>query len=377
MDQSLFEKLKEARHHLHKHPELSGKERKTSEYLKEQVKLTRPDEIISFRNYGFVAHYKRGSGKKILVRADFDALPIAEVNEFEYQSIVHNVSHKCGHDGHASILLGLCYLLKSENLKGDVYALFQPAEENGQGAVQMLERRKFSKIKADFALALHNLPGFPLHEVLCKSGTFTAAAKSLVLTFKGMTSHAAEPEKGKNPAVAMAEVTMAFAKKNHPDVEAEDFQLVTPIYTTMGEKSYGVSAGYGELHFTLRAWKNDRMEALESELVKIAKSIGERHEIQLEIDWCETFQANENDEQVVKAIREASDLLDMHYKRRDYPFKWGEDFGAFTRSIPGAMFGIGSGKDMPALHNPDYDFPDELLKTAPKLFLEIIKNLQA
>jgi amidohydrolase len=377
MHDSLFFELQEIRHCLHQNPELSGKERKTSEFLKEEVRKTNPDEIYSFKNYGFVAHYKRGAGKKVLVRADFDALPIIEVNDFEYKSKVHNVSHKCGHDGHAAILVGLCHLIKDVDLTGDVFALFQPAEETGQGAMGMLQRRKFSKINADYAVALHNLPGFPMNQVLCKPGTFTAAANSLILTFKGMTSHAAEPESGKNPALAMAEVTTAFAQKNHADVSDDSFQLVTPIYTTMGERSYGVSAGYGELHFTLRAWKNEVMEKLEEELVLIANQVADKHQIDLEVEWTETFHANDNEGQVVEAIKKASANQGMQYQEREFPFKWGEDFGAFTKNIPGAMFGLGSGENMPALHNPDYDFPDELLRTAPPLFLEIVKNLQA
>lgn len=376
MDQELLNHLISVRRHLHQNPELSGFEKETSRFLLNEVLKTNPDEVITFKNMGFVARYKGGTSSKIMVRADFDALPIREIGNKSYISKIENISHMCGHDGHATILLGLAHHLKNNKLKGDVFLLFQPAEETGQGAQGVINDVNFKLIQPDFSLALHNLPGYPLHQVISREGTFSAAANSMIIKFHGKTSHAAQPEEGMNPALAMAEITSRFHQLNISDKSNPKFRIVTPIYTEMGEKSYGVSAGYGELHFTLRAWKNDIISAFEKELTETAKSIADLHNIPIDIEWKEKFYSNQNDRKVVEAVKKSASALNLDYLEKETPFKWGEDFGLFTEKFHGAMFGLGSGEGCPALHNPDYDFPDELIETGVNVFYETIDFLQ-
>lgn len=367
------------RRYLHQHPEVSCEERETSAHLKQKLKEDcPPDELIEFSQFGLAAIYRgKEAGKTVMIRGDFDALPIAEENTFEHKSLKEGVSHKCGHDGHAAILYALARTLHRGGLnKGTAILLFQPAEENGEGAKGMINDPNFAKLEPDFVVALHNLPGYPKHTIVWKKGTFTAAANSLIVKLKGKTSHAAEPEAGINPALAMAQITEALLELNNPDLESDDFQIATPIYTSMGEKSYGVSAGYGELHFTLRAWTNEVMKAFEQQCEQLAKEIGKRHHLSVDTEWTQHFFANENNELIIDGVKQVAEASNYSLEERKTPFKWGEDFGIFTDKFPGAMFGLGAGEDSPALHNPDYDFPDEILKTGADMFYQLINQLQ-
>jgi len=376
---NIIDEAKSLRKYLHQHPELSCFEENTSRHLIERLKSEcTPDELIVFKHYGVAAIFKGDKpGKSVLIRGDFDALPIQEINDFAHKSLTQGVSHKCGHDGHASILYALARYLSLERLeRGEAILLFQPAEENGEGAKGIINDPLFDSLKPDYAVALHNLPGYDLHKVVWRSGTFTAAANSIIIKLTGKTSHAAEPEFGINPALAMAEITQLILDQNQPDLDADDFRIATPIYTTMGDQAYGVSAGYGELHFTLRAWDNQVMRDHEKKCEDIARQVAGAHDLKIEIEWTQSFFANFNDERVIAAIKDAAAAGGYETEQRATPFKWGEDFGIFTEQFPGAMFGIGSGKNCPALHNPDYDFPDELIETGMIIFKEIISQLQ-
>jgi len=365
------------RKELHQYPELSGKENKTKQKILLFTKQFQADKIIEVGKTGIILYYKGNvnSDKAILIRAELDALPIQEINDFAHASKIPNVSHKCGHDGHSVILCRLAYLLQEHREDyANVYLLFQPAEENGKGAKEVYEDPKFKNIALDTVIALHNIPGFPLHQVLLKRGAMTPAVRSMIIKFKGKTSHAAEPELGNNPAKAMAEFMLFALNQSNNDTKKEDFFLVTPVYTEMGEKSYGVSAGYGEVHITIRTWETallyEKSEFLSLEVAKIAK----QNNLDVAISWTEEFEANKNDEKIIDLVEDAAKELKMSSTYLKEPRKWGEDFGLFTNHFQGAMFGIGSGLEQAALHNPDYDFPDEIIESASNLFLEIIKN---
>ncbi len=367
--------LKDVRRYLHQNPELSTEEEQTQAFLKAKLKRIGIDQIEQVGGTGLAVKFKgEKSGNHILLRADMDALPIQEINDFEYASKVNGVSHKCGHDGHTTILLGVADKLQKEGIeRGEVCLVFQPAEENGKGAKAILEDENFN-FRADRAFALHNLPGYPLHKIVCRKGSFTAAAKSVIFKLHGKTSHAAEPEKGINPGLAIAKILNLSEELSIKELERDDFALITLVYVTMGEKSYGVSAGYGEVHLTLRTWQNEIMDELEKQLVNRVQKIGATYGLKIEEKWLEMFDANDNDEEAFATIRESADELGLSFEERSTPFKWGEDFGLFTRKYQGAMFGIGAGENTPALHNPDYDFPDEITETGINMFTTIIKK---
>ncbi len=314
-------------------------------------------------------------GKSLLFRAELDGLPIPEESDLPYKSVYEGKGHQCGHDGHLTILAGVgAWLSRNPPKSGKVHLIFQPAEENGEGAKAVMQDERFKALVFDEVYALHNLPGFPLGQIIVKDHSFTAAVNSIIIQIKGKTSHAAEPEKGLNPSSAVAEILSGLAMFQHNDPESADFRLITPVYVTMGSKDYGISAGDAEIHLTLRSWTNEALAALESNVTRLAKEVCKKHHLAFHHQFLAHFYANENDPACVDAVRKAAASVGLPVLERFFPFKWGEDFGIITTRFKGCMFGLGSGEHQPALHNPDYDFPDELIPKGIAIFTAIIKN---
>jgi amidohydrolase len=365
------------RKELHKYPEVSGKEINTAKRIISFLENYPPDEIISnIGATGFLAIYRgKKAGKTILFRAELDALPIDEINTFEHRSVNKGVSHKCGHDGHMAILCGLATELHIQRPDtGTVILLFQPAEEDGTGAEKVLNDSKFT-YKPHLVFALHNIPGYTKNQVVVKTNTFSCAVNSLIIKLKGVTSHAAEPQMGINPALALAKITERFNQLIQDDICKENYCLITPIYSKMGKKAYGVSAGDAEIHFTVRSNSNKKMHDIEENLEKEALLIADQFNLKCKTSWTQKFYANENNPEAVEHIVAATKLLNLNALEKESPFTWGEDFGIFTHHFSGAMFGLGSGKTSPALHNPDYDFPDDIIPTGINLFHQISKQI--
>ncbi|MDX2378268.1 MAG: amidohydrolase, partial [Acidimicrobiia bacterium] len=225
--------LIEFRHELHAHPELAHAEFETARRVSDVVTSLRPDHILSgVAGTGVVATFDSGlPGRTILFRSELDALPIEERGMDGHGSTRPGVSHKCGHDGHTTILVGLAQRLASTRpASGRVHLLFQPAEETGTGAAAVLADPAFGDIRPDFAVAIHNMPGFPLHSVVVKPGSITAAVRSLVIRFAGRTAHAAEPDKGENPSLAIADLLRACDRITVNDLASSDFRVITPVH---------------------------------------------------------------------------------------------------------------------------------------------------
>lgn len=364
------------RRDLHQHPELSGYEIETQKRIQAFIQNSTGLIAKNIGQFGSLYRFDSGADKRILVRVDCDALPIQEINDFEYRSKFEGISHKCGHDGHTAIGAGLVQKLKANPINGiNVDVIFQPAEEIGEGAQGIINDPGFKLTDYQFAVALHNIPGAEMHQVLWKHGGFTPAVQSLVIRLDGKTAHAAMPLTGQNPGYAISEI-IAWAKANEQtDEKHPDYNLITPVYANLGSKDYGISAGHGEVHFTIRSWEQKRMEEVTSRFLNQVKQIANAHQLKLNTDFTAAFAANQNDAAVVKAIAKSARNLGLNETEKTEPFPWGEDFGLFTQHIPGAMFGLGSGLKTPSLHNPDYDYPDEITETGVNLFYEIIKEL--
>ncbi len=365
---------------LHQFPELSGEEKQTAQAVVEELKKCNPKTIITnLGGHGVAAIFKGASkGETILFRAELDALPIQEENTFEHASNYSGISHKCGHDGHATILIGLARTLKlNPLLKGEVILLFQPAEENGNGAKAVLADEKFKSIKPDYVFSLHNVPDYEKGTIIIKNNSFTPSVTSLKITLKGKTSHAAEPENGINPDIALQELIVAIKALADTNENSETFTVVTTVYATLGSKDYGISADYAELHFTIRCWTAKQLNNLKEIIATILNKSSKKHQLKHTIDWIYEFDSNNNDTKAVDYIRKAAASNSFNSIEKQTPFKWGEDFGAFTQQYKGAMFALGSGKQTPALHNPDYDFPDEITPYGIQMFYSILKLIYA
>jgi len=377
MDWEILElELTNFRKQLHKFPELSGKEKETANRVIDFARRFHQAKIITKLGGEGVAVVFNGkeSGKTILIRCDLDALPIQEVNDFDYTSVYPNVSHKCGHDGHMAIVSGLIPLLADEKIKkGKVVLLFQPAEETGEGANKVLQDPKFAGIVPDYVFALHNLPGFPVNEIVVKENVFAFSSRGLIIKLKGNSSHAAEPEKGITPSLAVAELIQDLTAL--PTMKAiKDFSLVTIIHARIGERAFGTTPGYAELMATLRSVNENDMLNIKKQAAKIIRSVALKHRLTYEIEWVEEFPATINDSICVNMIRSGADENHLSINEISEPFRWSEDFGHFTQKFKGAMFGIGAGIGHPELHHPDYDFPDEIIVTGTKMFYSIIKK---
>jgi amidohydrolase len=374
INNELLKELVTFRKMLHANPEVSGKEYNTAKRVAEFLKSCMPTKIIeNIGGTGIVAVFDSGkSGKSVMFRAELDALPIQEINTFEHASTIAGVSHKCGHDGHTTVLLGLARTLSEQKPKtGKIFLLFQPAEEDGEGAKAVFADPRFEALKPDYIYAFHNLPAYPLNQIVVKNNSFTAAVKSIIIKLNGKTAHAAEPENGLNPALAIAEIMQRSAKLSNNDPKRNDFTLITPIHIEMGEIAYGISAGYGEVRLTIRTWDEETMKKLTADIINCIDKASENHQMAITHSWTQEFYANQNDDEAIALIKETANSLSFDIFERKFPFKWGEDFGLFTQHFKGAMFGIGSGEKSPSLHNPDYDFPDEILPVAIQLFHKI------
>ncbi|MCB0812572.1 MAG: amidohydrolase [Flavobacteriales bacterium] len=372
-----LEDLTAFRRDLHTHPEVSGEEYATATRVLDRLRPLRPDGLLEeLGGTGILATFgSDGTGPQVLLRCELDALPIREVNTFGHRSIYDGVSHKCGHDGHMAMLTGVAMRLAADRPKqGRVHLLYQPAEENGAGAKAVLKDPRMGERQFDLVLALHNLPGYPLGSVVVREGAFTASVNSMVFVLEGKTSHAAEPEHGLNPAAAVAELLQGALALDHNVPEDPAMRVMTPVHVKLGSVDYGISAGHAEVHLTLRCWNDEELRNLEQETEDVARRIAREHGLELSLRYTHTFQANMNDAQAARLVRETALATGHQLVERGHPFKWGEDFGLFTARFPGCMFGLGSGEQQPALHNPDYDFPDGIIPHGIAVFERIIRQ---
>jgi len=348
---------------------MSGCEKRTHDFIVEILQPLNPTKLyLMVGGYGVLAEFEFSKqGRTILFRADVDGVG----------SQPENVRHSCGHDGHTTILLDFASKLHQKPLtEGRVLLLFQPSEENGQGARAVLDSGILHNYTIDFAFALHNIPGFPMGTVLCKTGSFSCAVLSCEMKFKGKTSHASEPEKSISPQETIFEIVSEVQKLQKTDYSSEDYSLATMVELHIGEETYGVAPGNGILRWTFRAKTNKvlqqtikRIEILSKQKVSKAKGL------EFSVLYLEEFYANENNPKTVEMITKAAINCGLEYTELKEGFRWGEDFGMLSQAIPGAMFGLGAGETCPPLHSPDYDFPDDLIETGSQMFYEIASGL--
>ncbi|MFO7879836.1 MAG: amidohydrolase [Bacteroidota bacterium] len=376
MDKKLHKTLQEFRRELHKYPDVSGEEKETAGRMIGFFKQYNPDRIIeNIGTYGLAVIFdSKKPGPVTMFRSELDALPIGEINTFAHKSVYNGKGHKCGHDGHMVMVAGLAALLKDNPpKKGKVILMYQPEEETGTGAVKMLKDNKFRDLKPDFMFSLHNLPGVELGEVKCKPGVFASASVGMIVRMKGKTSHAAEPENGNSPALAMASLVQEMETLTKK-LTLRDFSLVTTIHARLGEIAFGTTPGYAEVMATLRAYRNEDLDKLKSAAEQKMKDITAPRQLEAEIEWVEEFSSTVNQNETVDAIKQAAKENELKYTEMQQPYRWSEDFGYFLQEYPGAMFGLGSGANQPQLHNPDYDFPDDLIPKGTGMFFSIMKQ---
>ncbi|MDO4616284.1 MAG: amidohydrolase [Lachnospiraceae bacterium] len=361
------------RHELHRHPELSMEEVWTKQHLMKFLSEHTSLELVD-RGRWFYAVYHSSSEKKlspIAFRADMDALPVEEKEGLcEYVSIYPGRGHKCGHDGHSAALAGFALELDQKGGNRDICLLFQHAEETGQGAKECLSFLKENNISEIFAV--HNMPGVSLGAVAAPVGTAQFASTGMTLHFHGQKSHACYPENGKNPSFAIAKLILELENIRESG-KYKGMTLITVIEVKVGEHAFGTSAGEGELLLTVRGAFEEELKDLIRHIETFAGQLAEKEKLELTVSFEDEFTDCWNHESSVKKILQAAAALSVPVEEMEEPFRASEDFGRFTKEVPGAIFYIGCGKEHAPIHTPGYDFPDEILPVIVDLYGEIAK----
>ncbi|MFP4065709.1 MAG: M20/M25/M40 family metallo-hydrolase, partial [Bacteroidales bacterium] len=274
--------------------------------------------------------------------------------------------------GHMAVLGGMASVLKKQRpKKGRIILLFQPEEENGQGAAKVIQDKKFAAIKPDYVFAFHNLPGFEKKQIVLREGPFASASKGMVIQMEGRSSHAAHPEQGNSPVRMLTRLINDLMEIPGNRQAFDDFTLLTIIHAKLGEVAFGTNPGKAILMATLRTYLDNDMDQLTKMAEKCVKDLSKKHNISTMISYTEVFPATVNHPEVSEMLRNAVQESGANAITAPDPFRWSEDFGHFTSAFKGALFGIGSGKNHPSLHNHDYDFPDDIIATGIKMFYHI------
>lgn len=368
------------RRELHRAAELSGGEAGTASLIQERLQSYGPADVVTgIAGSGLAARWPgRGDGASVLVRCELDALPIADGNALDHASRTSGVGHKCGHDGHMATLVAVAASLAERPPEaGSVTLLFQPAEETGQGGANVLADPKFAGLEPDVAIATHNLPGFPLGSVIVRDGLFAFGSVGAEIRFTGEESHAAEPQRGKSPAAALAATIQVLQLLASPQYLPPENGAVTVTHARLGEPAFGTSPGAGRVFATLRAGSEPALEELQEAVRTLVGEVSRDQDVEADVQWREPFPVTRNDAAVVHRLEACARDLGLEVIRPPEPFRWSEDFGHFTARFPGALFGLGAGEDHPALHHPDYDFPDELIAIGAELIASVARSFAA
>lgn len=373
-----IEALTGLRRDLHREPELSGEETLTATRIVSEMQRFPSAEILTgLGGTGVAAIFDScKAGPTVLFRCELDGLPIFETSDIAWKSQVEGKGHLCGHDGHMAILVGLASALDVDPPAcGRVVLLFQPAEETGAGAADVIADPRFSDIRPDFAFALHNLPGLPLGAVGVRPGPFTFASEGLAIRLTGRTSHAAQPEAGKSPAAALGTLMKLYPNLPRTLGHPPGHSLVTLSHARLGEAAFGISPGEADIFLTIRAIDDAMQEELMAAAEALAREEAGLAELGVGFSRHENFAAGHNDPEAARMIAAAAEDLGFEMATVGDPFRWSEDFGRFGAVGKTALFVLGSGEDHPRLHNPDFDFPDALIAPGVAMFVRIAKDL--
>lgn len=370
--------LTKFRRELHRYPELSGEEVETARKITTALKAMSPTRILTgLGGHGVAAIFDSGEkGPTVLFRAELDALPIQERNDIAWLSETSGKSHVCGHDGHMTMLLALGRMISRQQVaRGRVVLMFQPAEEDGSGAKAVVSDLAYQEIRADWAFAIHIEPGLPFGYVSTCAGLINCASLGLKIKLNGKTAHAADPEDGISPAKAVAELIPALEALGRGGSLDEDFRLVTITHINIGEHSFGIAPGQGVILATLRTAGDEGMGHLEAMARTLAVTTAEKYGLSVDLEVHDNFAASINDPEAYGVARTAMDALEVDYGDAGVPMRASEDFGVFGWDAKAAMLCLGPGEDYASLHNPDYDFFDDLIPIGSAIFERIARDL--
>ncbi|MDC1054416.1 M20 family metallopeptidase [Alphaproteobacteria bacterium] len=379
----MFEEMKAWRQELHSIPEIGLEEYETSKYIKSKLSEFNIEYKDGYANTGIVARVKGSQGKSdksIGLRADFDALPMPEKNEFEHKSTNEGMMHACGHDGHTSMLLGAAkYLSENNDFDGNVYFIFQPGEEGFAGGQKMIQDGMFDDFKIDEVYALHNWPELPIGSIGVNSGPMMAAVDEFDIVVKGRGGHAAIPQLAIDPVVIASQIVLAVQTIVSRSTDPVDKALLS-ITKINGGTAYNVIDDSVKLGGTIRTFKPETRFFFEKKLKEISSGIAKANGAEAEVDFHLTNKypptINSKKESVFAANVAKKVFGDSQVDTDINPSMGGEDFSYLLEKKPGAYLYIGQGDDnhKAHLHTTKYDFNDNLLPVGVNYWVELVKE---
>ena len=365
------------RRDIHAHPELGFEEVRTSELVAEKLKSWGLEVHKGLGKTGVVGTLRVGNDtRSIGLRADMDALPMPEANEFEHRSTNQDVMHACGHDGHTTMLLGAAkYLAESKNFEGCVHFIFQPAEEGVGGAKAMVEDGLFEQFPCDSVYGMHNRPGMPVGKFGMRPGAAMAGGALFDIIVRGNGSHGARPESGIDPVIISAHIATAAQTIVSRNANPQEMAVLSITQIQSGD-AYNVIPHTAHMKGTARTFSNEIMSLLEKNLTKMAKSIAEGMGALAEVDFRVTFPPLINDkDEIIFTGDVAADLVgEDNVDRMSKRITASEDFSYMSNIVPGSYVTIGLGEGRCEVHNPNYDFNDEILPLGASYWAKLVEK---
>ncbi len=370
-ESKIFPLVREWRRHLHRYPELSGHEQESARFISQVLSHHEIEHQTDFGGHGIVAWINRQApGPEIAFRADFDALPLDDHKKTAYASAIPGVMHACAHDGHAAVLMGLAVALaeNQQQLSSPVRLIFQPAEENGQGALAMLKDGLFNEPPAAI-FGFHFFPQMEVGSVRLHRQAFMAATEHFVITVKGRSAHACTPEKAIDAIQVAAHLILAFNHLATKNIDPVDPALIS-IGTINGGTASNIIADQVVLTGTIRSLSREQHQRLHLALERIVNGLPKAFGAEAEISISEVAPALVNDPRLCELL---TDILSQsqvltHFEDNGQPLLGGEDFARFAEQVPGCYLFFGCGNHergiIHPLHSSLFDIDEKALDIA-------------
>ncbi|WP_164271240.1 M20 aminoacylase family protein [Stenotrophomonas sp. B1-1] len=364
------------RHDLHRHPELAFEEHRTSARVAELLQHWGYAVTTGVGGTGVIGTLQRGNGTRRLgLRADMDALPIAEETGLAYASQNEGLMHACGHDGHTAILLSAAhYLAHHGRFSGTLHLVFQPAEETGSGASKMIDDGLFERFPVDAIYGLHNWPGVPVGHFGFVDGPAMASVDWARLKVIGKGGHGAEPQGSVDPILAAAHIVTALQSVVSRNVDPRQMGVVT-VGSIHGGQAANVIPDAVELTLTVRAYLPDVRDTLRRRVIEIAEQTASAFGARAEISFPRGFPSVINHAGQTALVR---DLAVQAFGREQVvadfaPRTASEDFAFLLQARPGSFIFVGNG-DSASLHSPRYVFNDAAIAPAASLWARLAEH---
>ena len=367
------------RRDIHAHPELGFQESRTAALVADKLEALGIEVTRGVGRTGVVGTLRAGSGKATLgLRADMDALPIAETNGFEHRSQRAGVMHACGHDGHTAMLLGAAHhLARTKRFDGTVHFIFQPAEEGLGGAQAMIDDGLFRRFPCDAIFGMHNRPSLGVGRFAVRAGPMMAGGAFFDIHVTGKGAHGARPETGVDAALVAAQIAVALQSVVSRNVAAVDTAVLSVTQIHAGD-AYNVIPQTARLGGTVRAFSKEVMALVESSMRRIAEGTAQGFGARAELDFRALFSPTVNDPaEADYAAMICSELVGAERVDRNPALIMGsEDFSAMLEQVPGCYLNIGNGGADGGceVHNPGYDFNDEALPLGAAFFARLVER---